>query len=128
MPVLTPVIVRPRNASRLFATPTPGQDNDSDDNDRALSDEEKERQKKDLEATPPAYAADYTQSNNPPTDRAGGDVNRDLAGMILDGSKKVRRQPKIANIVTISDETATCNVLATTFAPASSFQEMLEVI
>ena len=82
MPALTPVIVRPRNGSRLFATPTPGQDqNESDD---ALSD--KEKQKKDLEATPPAYAADYTQSNNPPTDRAGGDVNRDLAGMINSGS------------------------------------------
>ena len=56
MPALTPVIVRPRNASRLFATPTPA-DNDSDD-EGALSDKDKRR--KDLEATPPAYAADYT--------------------------------------------------------------------
>ena len=83
MPALTPVIVRPRNTSRLFATPTPGQkDNESDEG--ALSD--KDKQKKDLEATPPAYAADYTQSNNPPTDRAGGDANRDLAGMINGGT------------------------------------------
>ena len=82
MPALTPVIVRPRNASRLFATPTPGQDQiDSSDNEEALS-----QKQKDLEKTPPAHAADYTQANNPPTDRAGGDVNRDLAGMINGGS------------------------------------------
>ena len=78
MPALTPVIVRPRNASRLFATPTPGQDQNESE-DEALS----EKQKKDLEATAPPYA---TQQNNPPTDRAGGDVNRDLAGMINGGS------------------------------------------
>ena len=81
MPVLTPVIVRPRNGSRLFATPTPGQDRNESDNES-----DKEKHQKDLEATPPAYAVDYTQSNNPPTDRAGGDVNRDLAGMINSGS------------------------------------------
>ena len=35
MPALTPVIVRPRNTSRLFATPTPGQDKDNDSDEGA---------------------------------------------------------------------------------------------
>ena len=84
MPALTPVIIRPRNASRLFATPTPGQDqHESSDNEEVLS----EKNKKDLEATPPpAFNPDYTQTNNPPTDRDKGDVNLDLAGMITGGT------------------------------------------